>query len=88
MYEETNYIILNININYSYERFLNFAWGNIMILRKQLELGPDYTSWTGPVSRAASVCREPGCPSFHVISKLIFIVFNKRAGKQTPTWLM
>ena len=26
-------------VHNNYERFLSFAWGNIMILRKQLELG-------------------------------------------------
>ena len=36
-------------------------------------LGPDY------MSRAASVCRESGWPGCHVIAKLIFIAFNKRA---------
>ena len=36
-------------------------------------------SWVGPVSWAASVCREPGWPGCQVIAKLIFIAFNKRA---------
>ena len=36
-------------------------------------------SRVGPVNRAASVCREPGWPGCHVIAKLTFIAFNKRA---------
>ena len=36
-------------------------------------------SRAGLVSQVASVCREPGWPGCHVIAKLIFIAFNKRA---------
>ena len=36
-------------------------------------------SRAGPVSRAASVCREPGWSGCHVIAKLIFIAFDKRS---------
>ena len=34
-------------------------------------------SRASPVSRAASVCREPGLRGCHVIAKLIFIAFNE-----------
>ena len=48
--------------------------------RPKADLGPDYMSRAGPVSRTALVCQESGCswPGCHVIAKLIFVAFNKR----------
>ena len=58
-------------------RFVNVRDFNVVVFGT---LGPDYMSRTClPVSRVASVCREPGGPGSHVIAKLICIAFNKRA---------